>query len=50
VRASSEAETRSRGRLALERGETTSEGVSSPRARRSLTQGGVRPSSGAEFR
>jgi hypothetical protein len=48
VRASSEAETRSRGRLALERGGTSPEGASSPRARRSLTRGGVQPSSEAE--
>jgi hypothetical protein len=48
VRASSEAETHSRGRPALERGGASPEGVSSPRARRNLTRGGILPSSEAE--
>jgi hypothetical protein len=48
MRASSEAETRSRGCLALERGGTSPEGASSPRAKRNLTRGGVQPSSEAE--
>jgi hypothetical protein len=47
VRASSEAETRSRGCLALERGGTLSEGAASPRARRNLVRRGVQPSSEA---
>jgi hypothetical protein len=41
ARASSEAEIRSRGRLALERGGASPEGASSPRVRRSLTRGGA---------
>jgi hypothetical protein len=61
VRASSEAETRSRGvwpssevepcsrgRPALERGEASPKGASSPRARWNLTRGGVQPSNEAE--
>jgi hypothetical protein len=48
VRASSEAESRSRGCLALERDGVSPEGASSPRARRSLARGGVQPSSEAE--
>jgi hypothetical protein len=40
VRASCELETRSRGCLALERGGTSPEGATSPRARRNLTRGG----------
>jgi hypothetical protein len=47
MRASSEAETRSRGCLALERGGTSPEGASNPRAKRNLTRGGVQPSSEA---
>jgi hypothetical protein len=47
--ASSEAESWSRGRQALERGGVSPEGASSSRARRSFTRGGVRPSSEAEF-
>jgi hypothetical protein len=63
VRASSEAESCPRGRLALERGgvspegassplarRSLTEGASSPLARRSLTRGGVQPSSEAECR
>jgi hypothetical protein len=48
VRASSEAEPHPRERPALERGGTSPEGASSPRAGRNLTRGGVRPSSEAE--
>jgi hypothetical protein len=50
VRASSEAETCSRGRLALERGGTSSEAASSPRARRNFISAVLCPSSEAEFR
>jgi hypothetical protein len=50
VRASSEAESRSRGRPALERGGVLPEGASSPRARRSLVSTTLCPSSQAEFR
>jgi hypothetical protein len=50
VRASSEAETRSRGCLILERGGASPEVVSDPQARRGLTRGGVPPSSEAEPR
>jgi hypothetical protein len=50
VRASSEAETRSRMRLALERGGALPEGATSPRVRRSLTRGGVQPSSEVKSR
>jgi hypothetical protein len=50
VRASSEAETRSTGRLAFERGETSPEGASNPRARRSFVSVVLCPSSEAEFR
>jgi hypothetical protein len=50
VRASSEAETRSRGRLALERGGALLEGASSPRARSSFVNEGPFPSSEAESR
>jgi hypothetical protein len=48
MRSSSEAEPRSRGRPAPERGGTSLEGASSPRARRNLTRGGDQPSSEAE--
>jgi hypothetical protein len=48
VMPSSETETCSRGRSALDRDGALLEGVSSPRARRNLTRGGVRPSSEAE--
>jgi hypothetical protein len=48
MRASSEAESRSRGSLALERGRVSPEGASSPRARQSLARGGVQPSNEAE--
>jgi hypothetical protein len=50
MRASSEAGSRSRGCLALERGGASPEGASNPRVRRSLTRGGVQPSSEAESR
>jgi hypothetical protein len=46
---SSETEARSRGRLALDRDGASSEGASSPRARRNLTRGGDRPSSEAKL-
>jgi hypothetical protein len=49
VRASSEADTRSRGGLALERGGASPEGASSPRARRSLVSAVLCPSSETEF-
>jgi hypothetical protein len=45
---SSETETRSRGRSALDRNGASREGASSPRARRSPARGGVRPSSETE--
>jgi hypothetical protein len=48
VRASSEAEPHPKGRPALERSGTSSEGASSPRAKRNLTRGGVQPLSKAE--
>jgi hypothetical protein len=48
VGASSKAEPHLRGCPALERGGTSPEGASGPRARRNLTRGGVRPSSEAE--
>jgi hypothetical protein len=48
VRASSEAEPHPRGRPALERGRTSPEGATNPRARRNLTRGGDRPLSEAE--
>jgi hypothetical protein len=47
---SSEAELLARGRPALERGEISPEGVSSPRARRGLVSVVLRPSSEAVFR
>jgi hypothetical protein len=50
VRASSEAESHPRGRPALERGGTSPEGATSPRARRSLVSVALCPSSEAEFR
>jgi hypothetical protein len=50
VRASSEAETRSRGRLVHERGEDLLEGASSPRARWSFIGAGPCPSSKVESR
>jgi hypothetical protein len=49
TRASSEAESRTRGRPALERGRVSPEGASGPQARRSFARGGVPPSSEAEF-
>jgi hypothetical protein len=48
MRSSSEVEPRSRGCPAPERGGTSLEGASSPRARRYLTRGGDQPSSEAE--
>jgi hypothetical protein len=50
MRASREAQTRSRERPALERGGLSPEGASGPRARRSLARGGVWPSSEVESR
>jgi hypothetical protein len=50
MRSSREAETRSRGRPALERGGTPPEGVTSPRARRRFASAAPRPSSEVEFR
>jgi hypothetical protein len=50
VGASSEAETRPRGRSALERGGTSPVGASSPRARRGFVSAALCPSSEAEFR
>jgi hypothetical protein len=50
VRASSEAETHSRGCMALERGGASPEGASNPRARQSLDSAVLCPSSEAEFR
>jgi hypothetical protein len=50
VRASSEAESRPRGRPALERGGVSPEGASSPRVRRSSIGTVSYPSSEAEFR
>jgi hypothetical protein len=50
VQPSSEAELRPMGRPALERGEVSPEGASSPQARRSFTRGGVQPLGEAEFR
>jgi hypothetical protein len=49
VMSSSETETHSRGRSALDRDETPLEGAPSPRARRNLTRGGARPPSEVEF-
>jgi hypothetical protein len=49
VRASSETETRSRGRPALERCGTSPEGPSSSRARQSFVSAVLCPSSEAEF-
>jgi hypothetical protein len=49
ARASSEAEPHMRGRPALERGGTSPEGVSSPRARRSFVSAVSCPLSEAEF-
>jgi hypothetical protein len=49
VMSSSETETCSRGRSALDRDWTSLEGAPNPRARRNLTRGGDRPSSEAEF-
>jgi hypothetical protein len=43
VRASSEVETRLRGRPALQRGGDSPEGVAGPRARQRLTRGGDEP-------
>jgi hypothetical protein len=48
VRDSSEAEPRPRGCPALERGEASPEGASSPRVRRNLTRGGVQHSTEAK--
>jgi hypothetical protein len=48
VRPSSETEPHPRGRPALERGGTSPEGASGPRARWNLNRGGVQPSSEAE--
>jgi hypothetical protein len=48
VRASSEAESHTRGRLAVERGGTLPVGAIDPRVRRNLTRGGDQPSSEAE--
>jgi hypothetical protein len=45
VRPLSEAEPHLRGRPALERGGTSPEGATGPRARRNLTRGGVQPPS-----
>jgi hypothetical protein len=50
MRVSSEAESRPRGRPALERGGVSSEGASSPRARCSLVSTALCPSSETEFR
>jgi hypothetical protein len=50
VRPSSEAESRPRGRLALERGRIPPEGAFSPRVRRSLVSTALRPSSKTELR
>jgi hypothetical protein len=50
TRASSEAESRTRVRVALERGGVPHKGVCFPRVRRSFARGGVQPSSEAEFR
>jgi hypothetical protein len=47
---SSETETHSRGRSALNRDRTPLEGASSPRARRNPARGGVQPPSEAESR
>jgi hypothetical protein len=48
VRASSEAETRARGCLALERGGVSPKGETSPRARQNLTRWGGQPLSEAD--
>jgi hypothetical protein len=48
MRPSSEAETRSRGRPALDRDGTSLEGGVQPSRRRNLTRGGDQPSSEAE--
>jgi hypothetical protein len=48
VMSSSETETRSRGRSARDRDETSLEGAPNPRARRNLTRGGDRPPSEEE--
>jgi hypothetical protein len=50
VRVSSEAESHSRGCLALERGGASPAGASSPRARRKFSRGGVQPLSEVESR
>jgi hypothetical protein len=50
TRASSEAESHLRGRLALERGRISPEVSSSPRARRNPTREGIQPSSEVESR
>jgi hypothetical protein len=50
VRSSSEAEPRSRGRPAPERGKTSPEGATSPQARRSFTNAAPCPTSEVEFR
>jgi hypothetical protein len=50
ARSSSEAESHSRGRPTLERGGVSPEGACCPRTRRSLTRGGVPPSSEEESR
>jgi hypothetical protein len=49
MRPSSEAETRSRGRPALDRDGTSLEGGVQPSRRRNLTRGGDQPSSEAGF-
>jgi hypothetical protein len=50
VRASSVAEPHARGRPVLERGGTSREGATGPRARRGLVSAALSPSSEAEFR
>jgi hypothetical protein len=50
ARASSEAESHPRGHPALERGEVSPEGASSPRARQNPTRGGVQPLSETKSR
>jgi hypothetical protein len=50
TRPSSKAKSRTRVRIALERGGVSPEGASSPRSRRSFARGGVQPSIEAEFR
>jgi hypothetical protein len=49
VMSSSETETLSRGRSALDRDGTSLEGASSPRARRNPARGGAQPSSEVEL-